>query len=120
MKDTIKVEFREKKLTRNMALVYGFQENKETYDVVFLLERQRKYTYIHGLLSKLSMPQYYHQMWDFLKKAVKTPYIAFEVLPQHYRVYKQFMKVEDEKDLVTFDGYPSKLLIVNKNSRVRK
>jgi|SRR6185295_14045256 len=119
MEKQIDITFKEKKLDLfQWSLIYGFKGDKETYDVVFLLQRGFKYTTVHGLLSKLQLNLYYKKLWEFLKKNVKTKYIAFEVLESHYTSYKYFLDIEKEKDLTTFDGFKSKLIIVKKDKDV--
>jgi len=117
--DKINIEFRSYPISRNVTQVMGFQEGKKTYDVVFFLVKKWKYTYVHGLLSKVSMLSFYSDLWNWLSKNVKTSHVAFEVLECHAPAYRMGLPIEKEYELTTFDGFKSILICVNKNARLK-
>lgn len=112
--------FQEKKITNYISLIYGFtNQEKDTYDFVLLLQRKLKVTYIHGMLSRVDFLQIYKELWIFLSRTVKTRYIGFEILLKHYRAYKYGLIIDKELDTKSFDGYPTKTLIIDKNKMLK-
>lgn len=114
------ITFKDYDISHNVKQVMGFVNNKKTYDVVFFLVRKSKYTYVHGLLSKVSMISFYKDLWKYLQEIVKTSHIAFEVIKEHAFAYRAFLIIEEEYECETFDGFKSVLLCVNKDSNLRR
>ena len=113
--------FKTKKLTNNVSLVYGFKDEKDVhYYLVTTLQKKDDSTIVHGLISKGEMHLFeFISLWEYYKKIVTTPYIKFEVLPDHARFYKLLLPTEECIKSKTFNGLDCEVLKINIKSKLK-
>ena len=96
----------------DVRVVYCFfNGNKRKFGAGFMLFEKDGETWIHLLLSKGHFSIYeFKQLWSFIKQAVNTEYICFEVVPEDGSVYKHFLKIDGiEKGYIKFDEGDDKI-----------
>ena len=91
---------------KDVIMVYGFINSSKFYDAVLTLHRKRGGTWVHGFLSKKPLEiSDFVNLFRYLRLLVKTKFTYFEVLPEHYRLYKNVLTIDSVKDVKTFDGF---------------
>lgn len=116
------MQFRIKPLTKNICFIYGFAKNERVYDFVLTLETKRngEEAEVHAMLSRSSLTATdFIKLWDALKEASPVPYFLFEVFPEHAKAYKVGMEIAETKQKTTFDGWPSEVLKICRNAKIK-
>jgi len=88
--------------------------------MIMVLNVKDDETEIHGFLSIKSMDFIeFGQLFRYLKKILKTNYIVGDVLLEHSKVYKRFLKCVDCKKIKSFDGLDCERLKIDIRSKLK-
>lgn len=99
----------------NIIFLYGFKSATDRlYSVVLTIIVKEKSGYVHGFLSQILLkPNDLWSIWNYIKTFVQLDYLIFEVLPEHAKIYKKYLPIEDIKYTISFDGLECELLTAN-------
>lgn len=125
------MQFGHKDIKNPVKVVYGHREGSRSFDVVMTLEICGDSAVVHGFLDRKCQshnpcgeqrpmgPDELIGMWNYIKEVCGTKYIEFEALPDHARVYKQFLHVVNCYEKKTFDGHDAEHLVVDMDRGIK-
>jgi len=98
----------------NIIFLYGFKTpTHRLYSVVLTIIIKEEGGYIHGFLSQMILkPNDLWGIWNYIREHIKINYLIFEVLPEHAKIYKKYLPIQDIKNTISFDGLECELLTV--------
>ncbi|MCK9544224.1 MAG: hypothetical protein M0R03_19570 [Novosphingobium sp.] len=109
-----------RKITNNVNLIYGFEEEKPRYSLIATCHRIYNKTKIYGLLSKHSLNiNDFIEFWKFLQKVTKTKYIEIEAIKSDTKVYSVFLNPIKTVSIKTFNGYDAEQLLILTKQKIK-